>query len=136
MIERDYLLKFRYHRDQVAVLNLLSEEWPAEIKKRQRGKWGGLRHTYKPQKKLPLPTVILAKARAVKNKVDELVALTQHEPSYKNASAIVVMESWLHPDISDSQLLVDGFSLYQADRDPNTSRKSTGGGCVYVVYKW
>ena len=86
-------------------------------------------------RKLPLPSIILANARSINNKVDELDALVKFHHAYKNASAIAITETWLSDKIADSHISIDGFNLFRADRDTNATNKSCGGGCLWLIKK-
>ena len=47
-----------------------------------------------------------------------------------NALYICVTESWLNPDVSDSELLIDfpGYNIYRSDRE----NRLGGGVCIFV----
>ena len=87
------------------------------------------------EKKLCLPSLVLANARSVNNKTDELIALIKYHYAYKNTSAIAITETWLHSDIEDSHVEVDGFDIFRADRDQTACDKTCGGGCMWLIRK-
>ena len=107
----------------------------AIIKKRQRGKRAGGNRKSVAHRKLPLPSLVLANARSINNKIDELDGLIKYHYAYKNASAIALTETWLNDTIDDNHISIDGFDLYRADRDPSTCNKSRGGGCLWLIRK-
>ena len=107
----------------------------AIVRKRQRGKRAGRNRKATLQRKLPLPSIVLANARSINNKVDELDGLIKFHYAYKNASAIALTETWLHSTIDDNHIAFDGFDVYRADRDPDASNKSRGGGCLWLIRK-
>jgi hypothetical protein len=45
-----------------------------------------------------------------------------------NAVALVVTETWLKPDILDSEISIPGFTLHRSDRED----RLRGGVCIYV----
>ena len=64
-------------------------------------------------------------ARSIINKVDLL-----HATVYNLKPDIIgITESWAHPDIFDSELLLDGYQLFRCDR----SSPSKGGGVLLYV---
>ena len=67
--------------------------------------------------------------------MDELDGLIKFHYAYKNASAIALTETWLHSTIDDNHIAFDGFDVYRADRDPDASNKSRGGGCLWLIRK-
>ena len=99
----------------------------------QRGKRSGRNRKRINYCKLPLPSIILANARSKNNKADKSDALVKVHHAYKNASAIT--ETWLSDKIGDSHISIDGFNLFRADRDTNTTYKSCGGGCLWLIKK-
>ena len=95
------MLQFSNHKC-VDTVNRIAPNLPTALVYRQRGKRGGKNRKTPVQKKLCLPSLVLANARAVNNKTDELIALIKYHYAYKNASAIAITETWLHGDIDDS----------------------------------
>ena len=49
----------------------------------------------------------------------------------ENPDAVVGTESWLHPDIADSEVFPRGYSVFRADR--NSKTKTCGGGVFILV---
>lgn len=79
----------------------------------------------------PLPVITLSNVRSLGNKMHELLAKANYDNEFRQSNLICFTESWLRDDMSDPNL--PGYTLIQADRDINMSRKSFGGGlCVYV----
>lgn len=55
---------------------------------------------------------------------------------YRETGLLVFTETWLHKDIPNSLIELEGFSLVSTDRD-KTSGKSRGGGTfVFVSDSW
>lgn len=66
----------------------------------------------------PLPSIILANVRSLRNKLDELQANITCQWAYREASLICLTETWLDNTITDSALSLDGFgSPLRLDRD-------------------
>lgn len=109
---------------------------------RKRGRRGGVKQRLKrltgTQKSLPLPSIILANVRSLRNKLDELQANILCQWAYKEASLVCLTETWLDKTIVDSELSLDGFgSPLRLDRDTVSSMKKHGGGlCVYFNKDW
>ena len=101
----------------VDTVNRIAPNLPTALIYRQSGKRGGKNRKTPVQKNLCLPSLVLANARSVNNKTDELIALIKYHYAYKNASAIDITETWLHGDIDDSHVEVNGFDIFSADRD-------------------
>ncbi|MGL5707187.1 MAG: reverse transcriptase family protein, partial [Aeromonas sp.] len=73
-------------------------------------------------------------ARSLIGKIDDLTNIIQrHE--YKKAGIIMLQESWLHPDIEDDIVRIDGFQLFRNDRSVNFNKR--GGGVVtFINQNW
>lgn len=75
---------------------------------RKRGGKGGVREKLKRLAGVglcpPLPSVILANVRSLRNKLDELQANCKLQWAYKEASLICITESWLDRSIPDTVL--------------------------------
>lgn len=93
------------------------------------GKLSGVRKRLRRRgNKLLLPSLILANVRSLKNKIDELKLYTRNCNKYR--------ESWLHPDIPNSLVELNGFSLARLDRCFESGKRRGGGLCVYINDKW
>ena len=56
---------------------------------------------------------------------------------YGDCSLLCFTETWLHGDIPDSLINLDGFTLYRADRVPEDCDKEKGGGvCIMTNDRW
>lgn len=67
----------------------------------------------------PLPTILLANAQSIRNKVDELEALVKYKREIRETCLFAFTETWL----SDADW----------DEDPDITGKSHGGGvCLYI----
>ena len=109
---------------------------------RKRGRRGGVRQRLKrltgTSKCPPLPSIVLANVRSLRNKLDELHANITCQWAYSQANLICLTETWLDNNIADSELSMDGFGTpLRLDRNTVSSLKSHGGGlCVYVNQEW
>ena len=81
----------------------------------------------------PLPCVFLSNVRSLKNKADELFFLIQSNGDFKDCSAFCFTETWLDPSIPDPAVQPPGYTLFRADRSPDLSNKSRGGGISFLV---
>ena len=83
---------------------------------------------------LPLPSVLLANVKSLKNKWDELKSQISYQRDIQNCSILCFTELWLNNDIKNIQLA--GYTLYRQDRTA-ASRKTLGGGlCIFVNNNW
>ena len=64
---------------------------------RKRGKRGGVRLRFKKQQlsRTPLPSVIMANAQSLRNKVDELQGNVRFLKDFKDCGVLVFSETWL-----------------------------------------
>lgn len=87
---------------------------------RRRGKRGdGARQRRvleKPNYKPRLPTLIMWTAGSLENKIEELTALAQSQREYRECSSTCFIETWLHQDIPDSNMSMEGFYTIWPDR--------------------
>ena len=72
-------------------------------------------------------TVYYANARSVRNKLDEIKVLV----GFKRPHILLFVESWLHSDIDDNEIKIDGYKIFRRDRDSVV--KSRGGGLLIYV---
>lgn len=104
---------------------------------RKRGKRGGVRQRLRRRaNRPPLPSMLLCNACSLRNKVEELRANARFLHKYQELCLLVVTETWLQEDVSDSLVSLDGFSLVRADRNDNSGKSKGGGTCVYVNNLW
>lgn len=139
----DYPLQTRYGcTDLIIRPHKQTKDYQRASSKRNRGRRGGVRQRLKrlsgKQRHPPLPSIMLANVRSLRNKLDELQANTKYQWAYKEANLICITESWLDNTIADSELSLDGFGVpLRLDRDCNISGKKHGGGlCVYIKEAW
>ena len=71
--------------------------------------------------------------QSLNNKMDELTALTRSHAVYRECSLMCFTKTWLHRDITDPIVSVDGFHTVRADRDCTKSGKRKGGGLAVLV---
>ncbi|KAL6473956.1 hypothetical protein MHYP_G00175170 [Metynnis hypsauchen] len=84
---------------------------------------------YKP----PLPSLIMGNVRSLVNKMDELTVLARSQREYRECSLMCFSETWLHQDIPDDNVSIDGFQTIRADRGCTESGKRKGGGLAVLV---
>lgn len=134
---------FVYSRDQLLGLRQHSRagvqhDIPAEIKRRYRGCRAGKARRLKKKRFRPaLPSVVMGNVRSLANKMDELTMLTRKEKIFRECSVMCFTETWLHKNIPDPVVDLNGFTCVRADRDPGSSEKKRGGGfALYVNNRW
>ena len=112
---------------------------PREIRRRKRGRAGGVRKRLHSRKCKPfLPSLIMGNVQSVRNKHDELAANVRFMQDYKNVSIMSFSESWLKEtrDLNE-HVAINGFKLLRGDRIlENTDKVSGGGVCVYINEQW
>ena len=66
-------------------------------------------------------------ARSIVNKLDELhLYLSEEKPDI-----VGITETWLNSSIDNSELNVDGYTIFRRDRDSNS--KQRGGGVLLLI---
>ena len=69
-----------------------------------------------------------ANVRSLRNKIDEVRLLAD----VKRPHIMLFVESWLHSDINDSEVSVQGYNIFRRDR--NCVMKSKGGGVIIYAH--
>lgn len=82
--------------------------------------------------KRPLPSMILSNMRSLRNKIEELRTNSRICYEYRDSCLMVFTETWLHPDVPNSFVELEGFSLVRADRDETSGKTRSCGVCVYI----
>ncbi|PIK33982.1 hypothetical protein BSL78_29199 [Apostichopus japonicus] len=111
---------------------------PKEMRRRKRGKAGGVKRRNSQCKNRPyLPSIIMGNVQSLSNKMDELCASVRYLSDFRNTCIVSFTETWLTGNHSDDHVNIDGFQLVRGDRDLEAAGKCSGGGvCVYVNQKW
>ena len=79
----------------------------------------------------------MGNVRSLANKTDELAGLVRTQRVYRESSVLCFTETWLHEDIPDVNVTVDGFQTVRADRNHRESGKRKGGGLAILINnKW
>jgi hypothetical protein len=108
---------------------------------KKRGKRCGVRkkiRTLTHQKYLSttLPSILLLNARSLVNKIDELELLIHSKDLLKSCCIIAVTETWLHSNISDTQMNLAGFNALRFDRAASSNKSIGGGLMMFITEKW
>ena len=75
---------------------------PPEIRPRKRGRRGGARTRLRKRPfRPPLPSMVLANVRSLRNKIDLLHAKCQVERAFRDACIIALIETWLDEHVPD-----------------------------------
>ncbi|VDP94543.1 unnamed protein product [Echinostoma caproni] len=79
---------------------------------------------------LTVPCIISSNVLSLTGKLDDVKSMI-YQKECKNVGAILLQESWLHPDIEDNVVHLDGFDIFRVDR--NASFLHGGGGVVTFI---
>ena len=110
---------------------------PRDIRKRTRGRRGGVRLKMRSRKDKPfMPPITFGNCRSLHNKIDELRLNTKFMYQYRETCCIALTESWLTEVIPDAAVEIPNFTLIRADRDTATCKKSGGGVVFYINDTW
>ena len=110
---------------------------PGCCMRRKRGRRGGVRQNISSRKHwTALPTVLFGNVESIKNKIDELAALTRYDNLYRNSCALMLTETWLNPDVPDECVSITGFTLIRRDRTSESGKERGGGVCVFLNNQW
>ena len=91
----------------------LTETLPPELRRRKRGKAGGVRKRLRRQKAGPyLPSIGMGNVQSLTNKMDELSANVRYVQDFRNASVMSFTETWLSEIHDDAQVSIDGFNRW------------------------
>ncbi len=75
-----------------------------------------------------LPSLFLSNSRSLVNKIDELSGTV----SLLSLDIVVITETWLSPNVSNSAINLNGFSIFRRDR--RDGRRGEGV-CVYINHR-
>ena len=153
--DRDYLLKLRPSNGEIPnfalkARNLIDEilakpEEPGQsnrthshrqrpTRRRRRGCRGGaLVRLRKRMSRAPLPSIMLANVRSLRNKMDELIGHIDAKRDYRDCNVFSFTETWLDSSTPDTVVSAPGFALFRADRDFENVHKTRGGGVCFMV---
>ena len=78
---------------------------------------------------MKLPSIISLNIRGLVIKADRTkISQLQYLANEQNALAIVISESWLEESIVNSELSIENYTVYRADRKD----RIRGGVCIFV----
>ena len=60
-----------------------------------------------------VPSLIVGNVRSLGNKMEELMALTRSQREYQECSLMCFTESWLHQEIPNDNVSIDGYETVQ-----------------------
>ena len=142
---REALLSLCHYGDRptadpfVSLIKNLPEDIraPRRQRLRKRGRRGGIRQRLRRRgNRPPLPSMILSNARSLRNKMDELRLLTRGCFEYRESCIMLFTKTWLHPEIPDCCVDIEGFSHIRSDRSELSGKSKGGGLCLYINDKW
>ena len=144
---REFLLSLQNSDSPIPTLDFPLELYKydnSNVRKRKRGKKGGVRRRLKKARtRPPLPSIILSNVRSLRPKApnttfDELLANVVFRSELREACMLCFTETWFCDNISDDSVAVDGFgSPFHCDRDCDVTGKNRGGGvCMYINEAW
>lgn len=107
-------------------------------RKQRRGKRAGIHARIKANPSRPAaPSLLLSDVRSLDNKLDELCLLRDTHSDWRDCCVLALTETWLHDNIPDAAIQLEGMSSFRADRVAASSGKSRGGGlCIYINKDW
>ena len=109
------------------------------IKRIRRKAWGKTRKhragwqvalRRQPISKIQIPMAISTNIRSLMGKIDE-VKLLLRKPECTSLGVMMIQETWLHEDIDDEIIQVEGFKIFRSDRKCKISNR--GGGVLTLV---
>ncbi len=68
--------------------------------------------------------------------MDELRTLTRGCFEYRESCIMHFTETWLHPEIPDGLVEIEGFSHIRSDRTVLSGKSKGGGLCLYINDRW
>ena len=111
---------------------LFNSDIPKEMRRRKRGRSGGVRRRLRARKFKPyLPSVIMGNVQSLNNKIDELCANTKFLHDFRTASLMSFTETWLNSSHTDELVNIDGFKLLRGERTAESGKKE--GECVFIL---
>ena len=84
---------------------------------------------------LLVPVFISSNIQSLVSKSSDLCYLVHSNEYQKSSGVILLQETWLHQDIDDCVINIDGFSTFRVDRNVNFRNRS-GGVLTYVNQTW
>ena len=119
------------------IARLSNSDIPKEIRRRKRGRPGGVRRRMRARNYKPyLPSVIVGFVQSLNSKIDELYVNTKYLHDFRTASLMSFTKTWLNSSHTDDLVNIDGFKLLRGDRTADSGKKSGGGVCVYLNEEW
>ncbi|KAJ8049182.1 hypothetical protein HOLleu_01805 [Holothuria leucospilota] len=110
---------------------------PNEIRRRKRGKPGGVKKRMRRRKCKPyLHSIITGNVQSLSNKIDEICANCKFLHEFRNATKLSFTETWLTDLHSDAHISIDGFNLLRGDRTVQSGKGKGECVCIYVNEKW
>lgn len=81
-----------------------------------------------------MPSLFIANARSIVNKINELKL--RFNSNKINSCASFFTETWLTPNIPDTAIELTGWTVYRADRTADSGKDKGGGVCIYISNSW
>ena len=99
-------------------------------RRRKRGKRGGLLvRLRKWAHHAPLPSILLANAQSLDNKVDEIRARVAFQRDIRDCNVLCFTETWLTGETLSEAVQPTGFSTHRTDRNKHLS----GNSCTVCI---
>lgn len=83
--------------------------------------------------KLFLPSVTMGNVRLMPNKMDDLTSLSSSQKESRECSFMFFTATWLHPDIPDPNVSIEGYRTVRAEGGCTESGKQKRGGLAILV---
>ncbi len=107
-------------------------------RRKHRGRRAGIRNRLRKRAHSPpLPSILLANAQSLENKMDDLRARISFQRDIRDCNILCLTETWLTPTVPDTAVTPsDNFSVLRMDRTAEARKTKGGGVCFMINKKW
>ncbi len=107
-------------------------------RRKHGGKHAGIRNRLRKRAHSPpLPSILLANAQSLENKMDDLRARISFQRDIRDCNIFCLTETWLTPSVPDTAVTSsDNFSVLRMDRTAEAGKNKGGGVCFMTNHKW
>ncbi len=107
-------------------------------RRKHGGKHAGIRNRLRKRAHSPpLPSILLANAQSLENKMDDLRARISFQRDIRDCNIFCLTETWLTPSVPDTAVTSsDNVSVLRMDRTAEAGKNKGGGVCFMTNHKW
>ena len=80
--------------------------------------------------KFRTPTMVMGNTQSVRNKMDELQACVRFSTEYRKSAVICLSETWLDESVTDTEIILPGFTCIRGDRTSASGKRKMVEACV------